>query len=116
MDVLVLVRLVRRVWGRRAQLPDAIENQLLVAEAGSREQTADSLDAARDQADLFLALAKNRGVRFLARIQRAGRQLPEHAINRGAKLPDEDHLAGILERNDHDRRSMPDDRDFVLGP
>ena len=88
-DVLVLVRLVRRVGRRRPQIRDAEEDQLLVAEAGRRIEAPQPLDAMRHQADLLFALAPRRVFRRLALVQPARRELPHLPIERRAVLLDD---------------------------
>src|SRR6266545_6194379 len=93
---------------------DPEEDHLFVTVAWRRIPGAQPLDAVRHQSDLFLAFTACRILRRFAGIEAAGGKLPRVAIERGAILLDQNDAAIISERNEDDRRRMPDDRHFVL--
>ena len=73
-DVLVLVRLVRRVWRRRPQIRHAEENQLLVAESGRRVEPAQPLELVPGRSR---SLPRTRGARPLPPTRRRSAARPE---------------------------------------
>ena len=90
--------------GGGREIRHAEEDQLLVAEAGRRIEAAEPLEPLRHEADLLLALPPRRVFRRFALVQPARRQLPDLPIERRAVLPDDDHAAVVLDRDQHDRR------------
>ena len=81
LDVLVLVRLARRIGRRRPQLGHSEENQFLVAEARRGKRPRMRSTRPRHQADFFLALPRRRLFGRFAGVDAARRQLPQLAVD-----------------------------------
>jgi crotonobetainyl-CoA:carnitine CoA-transferase CaiB-like acyl-CoA transferase len=115
LDVFVVVRLMRRLGRRRAQLRRAVEDHLLVAVARRRKQTGQPLEVVGRESDLFLALTRRRRVRRFPGIDAAGRQFPEIALHTRAVLPDEDDATVVLDRDQYHAGGVANDFHLVLG-
>ena len=104
LDVLVIVRLVRRIGWRRLQVGNAEKDQLLVAVTGRWIPRAEPFHTLGDAADFFLAFAPGSGLGGFIRVQTPRRKLPQFAIDRRPVLPDQDETTVVFQRDENDRR------------
>src|SRR6185437_15821154 len=92
----------------RLESRDAEENHLFVAVARRRIERRQADDGRRHQPDLLMTLAPGRLLGLFSRIEAACRELPEVAVYRIAKLPDENDLPGLWHRRDDDGPRVTD--------
>src|SRR2546425_2507209 len=100
--------------GRRRQLTGTKEDQLLVGVAGHWIPRPEPRELLRHAADFFLTLAPRRILGRFTGVDASRRKLPQLTIDRRAILLDQDDAAIVLNGDEHDRRSVPHDRDLML--